>query len=389
MKKWCKAALFLLPLFLLVAVVNWYVDSYAYLRVTYDEIADKMTHMSQNVVGLEESDYNDRNLTLACLNAQEDAKEVVVIGSSRVFTFDHEMFGTDSFYNAGLSEATIYDLWAVTGILAADGHLPKTMVIGVDAFLFNAAHNNDRWKELEGYVRYLENETGQSAGTGAGEGKGADGKQEPEHEPAEKNGGNGTKVSGKDLEGWPNTGRNHDKWLSLDYFRYNITCLPEGKRFAVSYTTDWETELYTKHYDGSVSYQKELREVDVEDVITMTGQAMEEQVVYRMTDYREIDGESMEMFVTLLDYLQSQEVEVILYLPPYSPMMYDYIESEAAFQITLEIEKQVKEIASDKKIALYGSYDPQMSGLAMSDLYDVYHVKAEKTPDTYFPVNIP
>ena len=75
--------------------------------------------------------------------------------------------------------------------------------------------------------------------------------------------------------------------------------------------------------------------------------------------------------------------------PPYSPMMYDYIESEAAFQITLEIEKQVKEIASDKKIALYGSYDPQMSGLAMSDLYDVYHVKAEKTPDTYFPVNIP
>lgn len=221
MKKWCKAALFLLPLLLFVGVVNWYVDSYAYLCVTYDEIADKMTNMSQNVVGLEESDYNDRNLVLACLNAQKEAKEVVVIGSSRVFTFEHTLFDTDSFYNAGLSEATIYDLWAVTGILAANGRLPEKMVIGVDAFLFNAAHNNDRWKELESYVQYMDKETGRNAGggTGVGEESGGD--------------GNGAEASGKDVEGRPNTGRHYGKWLSLDYFRYNITCLPEGKRFDV------------------------------------------------------------------------------------------------------------------------------------------------------------
>lgn len=376
MKKWCKAALFLLPLLLFVGAVNWYVDSYAYLRVTYDEIADKMTNMSQNVVGLEESDYNDRNLVLACLNAQKEAKEVVVIGSSRVFTFEHTLFDTDSFYNAGLSEATIYDLWAVTGILAANGRLPEKMVIGVDAFLFNAAHNNDRWKELEAYVQYMDKETGRNTGggTGVGEESGGD--------------GNGAEASGKDVEGRPNTGRHYGKWLSLDYFRYNITCLPEGKRFDVFYMEDWETELYTKHYDGSVSYQQELREVAEEDVVAMTGQAMEEQVVYRMTDYREIDAESMEMFISLLDYLQSQDVEVILYLPPYSPMLYDYIESEDSFRITLEVETKIKEIAFEKKAALYGSYDPEESGLQMSDLYDVYHVKTEKTPDTFFPADI-
>lgn len=376
MKKWCKAVLFLLPLLLFIGAVNWYVDSYAYLRVTYDEIADKMTNMSQNVVGLEESDYNDRNLVLACLNAQKEAKEVVVIGSSRVFTFEHTLFDTDSFYNAGLSEATIYDLWAVTGILAANGRLPEKMVIGVDAFLFNAAHNNDRWKELEAYVQYMDKETGRNTGggTGVGEESGGD--------------GNGAEASGKDVEGRPNTGRHYGKWLSLDYFRYNITCLPEGKRFDVFYTEDWETELYTKHYDGSVSYQQELREVAEEDVVAMTGQAMEEQVVYRMTDYREIDAESMEMFISLLDYLQSQDVEVILYLPPYSPMLYDYIESEDSFRITLEVETKIKEIAFEKKAALYGSYDPEESGLQMSDLYDVYHVKTEKTPDTFFPADI-
>lgn len=357
MKKWVKAALFLLPLLLMVAAVNWYVDSYAYLRVTYDEIGGHMIAEKQNVVGLEESNYNDRSLLLACLNGQKEAKEVMVIGSSRVFTFEHTMFGTDSFYNAGLSEATIYDLWAVTGILVRNGRLPETMVIGVDAFLFNTAHDNDRWLELEEYARYMD------------------------------------EAAGRETAGMParqrNTGRHHDKWLSLDYFRYNITCLPAGSRFAVSYTNDWETDWYTKHYDGSVSYQKELRDVAVEDVIALTEQTMEEHVVYRMTDYQEIDAESMAMLTDLIDYLLRQNVEVILYLPPYSPMLYDYIESEEDFRIALEVEERMKALASDKGIALYGSYDPEGSGLEMTDLYDLYHVKTEKTPDTYFPAVLP
>ncbi|MCM1174299.1 MAG: hypothetical protein NC341_04520 [Blautia sp.] len=366
MKKWWKALLFLLPLLLMVAAVNWYVDSYAYLRVTYDEIGGHMTEEKQNVIGLEESGYNDRSLLLACLNGQEDAKEVVVIGSSRVFTFEHTMFGTDSFYNAGLSEATIYDLWAVTGILAQNGHLPETMVIGVDAFLFNTAHDNDRWLELSEAARYMDEAAGRETG-------------------GEKSGGD----AGRTSASRHSTGRHPEKWLSLDYFRYNITCLPEGKRFEVSYTDDWETELYTKHYDGSVSYQKELREVRPEEVIALTEQAMEEQVVYRMTDYREIDAESMETLICLIDYLQSRHVEVILYLPPYSPMLYDYIESEEAFRITFEVEERMKQLALEKGIALYGSYDPEGSGLEMSDLYDAYHVKTEKTPDTYFPAVLP
>ena len=120
MKKWCKAILFVVPLLCMVAAVNWYVDSYAYLRVTYDQISEQMIGNSMNVTGLEESDFNDRKLLLACLKQQEDAKELIIAGSSRVMNFEHEMFGTDSFYNTGLSESTIYDLLAVTGILAKE-----------------------------------------------------------------------------------------------------------------------------------------------------------------------------------------------------------------------------------------------------------------------------
>ena len=361
MKKWCKAVLFVLPLVCMVAAVNWYVDSYASLRITYDQIGAQMTGRGMNVEGLQESDFNDRSLLLACLNRQTEPKEIIVAGSSRVMNFDHTMFGTDSFYNTGLSESTVYDLLAVTGILDRNGRLPAKMVIGVDAFLFNVSHNNDRWRELEDYEVYME-------------GRLAD-PRTAESEDGKKTGDFG-----------PDTGRQDARWLSLDYFRYNVTLLREHKRFDVEYTTDWETERYLKHYDGSIAYERSLREVDVSEVEELTEQSIEEHVVYRLTDYKEIDEEEMALFTGLLEYLQSRGVEVILYLPPYSPMMYNYIESEEQFQIALRVEERIRDLASDRGIALYGSYDPAGCGLEMTDLYDIYHVKMEKMPDTFYRV---
>ncbi len=354
LKKWYRPALFLLPVLLFIGIVNWHVDSYALLRVTYDDIAAQMA-AGKNVEGLEESDYNDRNLLAARLSGQEEPFQTVVLGSSRVYTFDHTMFGTHSFYNAGLSEATIYDLLAVAGILFQQDKLPQTMVIGVDPFLFNTSHDNEKWKELQSYANYM--------------GLMIDGK-----------------FSEDSLLPSKDTGRDFSKTLSLDYFRYNVTLLPEKKRFAVSYTEQWETDGYLKHADGSVSYQRELREVEAKDVEEMTRQAMEEHVVYRMTDYHEIDNDHFWRLSALIDHLEEAGVEVILYLPPYSPMMYNYIESEEAFQITLDVEEKVKNLAAEKGIALYGSYDPAGCGLEMTDLYDVYHVKTEMTQDTYYPV---
>lgn len=369
MKKWCKAILFILPLLCMVAAVNWYVDSYAYLRITYDQIGEQMAVNSMNVLGLEESDFNDRNLLLACMKQQTGSKELIVAGSSRVMNFDHTMFGTDSFYNAGLSESTTYDLLAVAAILEQTGQMPDKMVIGVDAFLFNASHNNDRWMDLEDYVVYMESQLVDA------------GYMKDDYETMDS-----TTAGGHEKFPQKNTGMDNSKWLSLDYFRYNVTLLPEHRRFMVDYTKDWEAERYLKHYDGSISYGRSLREVDAGEVEEMTRQSIEEHVVYRMTDFQEIDEQSMELFSALVDYLQDCGVDVMLYLPPYSPMMYNYIESEEQYHITFQVEQRIKELASDKQIALYGSYDPAGCGLEMTDLYDIYHVKTEKMQDTFYPV---
>ncbi len=126
----------------------------------------------------------------------------------------------------------------------------------------------------------------------------------------------------------------------------------------------------------------------MKDVEELTRQSIEEQVVYRMTDFHEIDERSMELFAALITYLQERGVEVILYLPPYSPMMYEYIGSADQFQITFQVEERIRQIAADKNAALYGSYDPAGCGLEMTDLYDIYHVKTEKMMDTFYPVSL-
>ena len=70
-------------------------------------------------------------------------------------------------------------------------------------------------------------------------------------------------------------------------------------------------------------------------------------------------------------------------------MMYNYIESAGQYQITSQVEERVKQIAGERGVALYGSYDPAGCGLQMTDLYDIYHVKTEKMADTFYPVLVP
>lgn len=364
MKKYFQIVLFIIPILVFVFGINWYVDSYGALRITYDEIADRMVNSKQNVTYLSDSNANDRYLLLSVYKKLKTAPETSVIGSSRVMNFEEGMF-EGSFYNASLSEATIYDLLAATGIMAYNNKLPKRMIIGVDSFLFNPSLNNDRWKDLEVYEKYMESLI------------------ETEYVNSEAISKTNVFINEKTI----NTGFDISKTLSLDYFRYNIDLFFEGERFKAEYTDNWDNEVQTKHYDGSLSYESGHRDAPVEDVIALTNAAIDEHVVYRMPGCKEVDIESMALLSKLIRYLTNQGVEVSIYLPPYSPMMYDYIESDPEYVIIDEIESEVRKMVSDQKndlIKIYGSYNPYPCGLEMSDLYDIYHIKAEAMMKTLY-----
>lgn len=84
---------------------------------------------------------------------------IVAFGSSRIRSVSSDMLraGPGAFYNAGMSAASVEDYIAVWWLLTRAGKIPKVAVFSLDAWLFNAAHEQVRWLALDDAVaRFLE-----------------------------------------------------------------------------------------------------------------------------------------------------------------------------------------------------------------------------------------
>lgn len=77
----------------------------------------------------------------------------------------------------------------------------------------------------------------------------------------------------------------------------------------------------------------------------------------------------------LVGYLQNRKVEVVFYLPPYHPYVYNYIETSEKYQIVLEVENYLRNLALEKGIEVYGSYDPDLLGCTEKDFLDGMHMR--------------
>jgi len=84
---------------------------------------------------------------------------IVAFGSSRIRELSGAAIDASAgtFYNAGMSAASIEDYIAVWALLRASGKIPDFAIFSLDAWLFNAAHEQVRWLALGDIVtRFLE-----------------------------------------------------------------------------------------------------------------------------------------------------------------------------------------------------------------------------------------
>jgi len=84
---------------------------------------------------------------------------IVAFGSSRIRELSSASLDASAgtFYNAGMSAASVEDYIAVWTLLRASGKMPAHAIFSLDAWLFNAAHEQVRWLALGDIVtRFLE-----------------------------------------------------------------------------------------------------------------------------------------------------------------------------------------------------------------------------------------
>ena len=92
----------------------------------------------------------------------------------------------------------------------------------------------------------------------------------------------------------------------------------------------------------------------------------------------EIDARYKREFNDFLELLKKDGVEIVLYLPPFHPQLYEYyLKGNGKFQILPinRVEDYTRETAKVHGAKVFGSYDPEKAGIQEQEFYDGMHVR--------------
>lgn len=344
-----RGILYIIIVFLPILAVDYYVDSYLSFRITYQKIGEIAVESNYCVgAGIL---LSERKLKWAQLLHMEPV-DYMIVGSSRSILFSSENLGISSFFNAGVfGGSSVRDYLAEAYILYQQDKLPENMLLEISPSIFNANSGETRWIEWGNSYLYMK----------------------------ELLAGKNEKREDSRLLGVQMT-----NFLSPAYFKYNLKLLMEGKRAVVIKNEFDDDELLnTWHVDGSFAYSRqEQAQNNEEAVLKLVREVCDSRSIYCCSDFHELDAGFLDEFQELLGFLDEQGVNVAFYLPPYTEYMYDYICHESCYESILKVEEYILAYGAQNGIPVYGSYDPQKSGLELKDFYDAYHIRAEKVKDT-------
>jgi hypothetical protein len=341
------AALFL-PLILFMMWVNYTVDrSGTFQGTQYLREVANMLLSGQDVVGYEQLNERQRDITEILVANMDPAPDTIALGSSRIMQMDTELADGGTFFNFAMTGADYYDIIGTFYLFDRQGTLPKNVIIGVDPWLFDtSADSTDARSNKELYAAFLWYALG----------------MEVDYEEPDAT----------------------DKWEALyspSYFQGNISYVFQSKDgvkkpqpvFGDLYAQNTEV----KRYDGSLLYALDYRTRSQED---RDGDALYQTVnFFRMEEYTHPDSERLKIFEQFLSYMQGKGINVFLVLTPYHPIAYDNaLEKADHYSGFFATEPAIRRIAEQLNIPVYGSYNPHaIIGVTSADFYDGIHCTAE------------
>lgn len=346
-KKW--VFIFLTPIFLTlfsVLAFNIIIDKGAYF--SYDEQfkAALKALLEGNIVA-ELQVKNERILNEYIINNIEHKIDAIAVGSSRTMLFRKRYLFDDAnwFFNHSMPRCTLGDYLAIIGAYKSlKGYIPKTVVIGLDPWIFNKnSRFKNSWVRLKEYYFYLLGEIGI--------------KKTHYHD---------------SLSIYVNA---FDKLLSWNYVLSNINFIndvlwTDKKYFYIAKHIGIGVSLIEP--DGSFHYpDKYLYRSD--DLVQK-----EAENIYHSAAGLEYfwELENRKLFEMFIEYLQQEGTNIIFFLPPYHPTSYKNLISSQNTKIINDIEEYLGIFAKQKDIRIVGSYNPQKYNLSNKDFIDGFHTRS-------------
>lgn len=296
--------------------------------------------------------YDERLVQKYIINKFNEAKDIVVIGSSRTMQIRQDLFIDKTFFNSSVSGASLEDYIAIISLYNKKGLLPKKIIIGLDPWILNKNSGQNRWKSIESEYYDIIDDISYS---------------------------NENKKQNKQFD---NIYKYHNL-ISMPYLKKSLSQYKDliiNKKNNGYFATDkYESEVAIKLNDGSISYPYKVKNVNKKDVDKLAFEYTNTKSIYSLANFNELDNEIKDRFEKFILYLKSKNIEIVFILPPYHPIVYNKINSDNEYKMVNEAENYFNKVATENGIISIGSYNPYKCNFTGNDFLDGMHLKLEGT----------
>jgi hypothetical protein len=337
MKKLIKRTLFVLtPVLLFVVAVNYFGDAANLFSDSYEKTIAENLLSGKNVTNV--YNYNERLLQKQLINGSPVCPEVLVIGSSRAMLINSDYFAPRTFFNNSVSGASIEDLLAIFRMVEQKKCVPEKVILCLDPWTLNCKSGQTRWATLsDEYYSMFNTITGS--------------KKE-------------VKEAGESSK--------YIQLVSPSYFKGSLKNLFSSTKPVI--TKSKVNNAPTRLTDGSISYDLKYRSASVAEVQKRAMEYMNNGI-YGIEDFNQLSPEIMMTLEKFITYLKTKNIEVLLFLAPYHPKVYEYIAKTGKYAQVIKSEKYFIELSKKCNVNLIGSFDPEILNLDDSYFYDGMHCK--------------
>jgi hypothetical protein len=354
MKRLLGRLLLLLPLGVLLVGINYKVDP-AHLFSAGGYERGLVNELTQGHHVTDIGNFDERLFQRLMLGSLPKRPQVLILGSSRVLLMSERLFPGSSVYNAAMPGAVLEDILAGYALYTARGWYPDTLVIGLDPWMFNANHGQERWRVLAPEVRQMRRTLGLDTASVS--------EQLPEH------GWSRITVATTAMLAKP------EELLSLTYFQKSLKGAAKAVTGGVPVyrpTRAWESNGLTKHTDGSIAYDRRLQ---LQDAQTAANAYKTAQPLYALGAFTALAADTRKVLPKLVAHAQCHGAVVRLFLSPYHPTVWQFLQKKPEYQCVDQSEKWCRAFAAAQGVVITGAFDPTPFGLVSADFYDGMHCK--------------
>ena len=173
---------------------------------------------------------------------------------------------------------------------------------------------------------------------------------------------------------------NMDSWFLGNTFQLLKDTRDSGLK--VEATEAWISETPILRYDGSYHHGTKINSVSAKELDQKVKKHITSSLPNWLGRKEKINDSRRQLFERWIDCMISENKQIVFWLPPYHPSVYNAILENDDYKIVLDSERYLREYAASKGIKILGSYNPSLLGLTQNDFFDGMHMK-EESMDEY------